>query len=210
MCKHDKSALYERAVEQGVAITQTHNEIARKIFLCYPTYAFNNQLELEFEIRNKIANFFKIPILSVQFCGSAKLGFSYHKKTPFTSETSDLDVSIISEMLYIKYLNLAFRVTDGYSDLSKFLSTKKLSASLVHQGFIDNSMRGFIRPDLLPSCEEKLSWFNFFNKLSTQYIYFFKNINAGIYCNEYFYESKQSTVVKQYLEDRVQNDKISG
>lgn len=189
-------------IDTGISNGNTDTEIARKIFLSYPTSVFENKHEIEFDIKNKISQFFDIPITSVQVAGSAKLGYSYHKSKIFEIGESDLDIAIINTDLYLRYAMIAFQKTNGYTDLSHFKQQGTLGGVKVKDNFIKYLARGILRPDLLPNCEEKIDWFKFFNNLSSEYIKIFKNINAGIYCNEKFYEHKQSDVIKKYKNKR--------
>ncbi len=190
---------YEKAVKMRQE-HQTDNDIARKLFLCYPTHVFKDQEEVEFEIKDEISKHFNISILSVQFCGSAKFGYSYHNSRLFNANESDLDVSIIDTPLYLKFLRIAHEVTKGYSDFSKFRSRNHMTGKSICSNFTSYLSKGIVRPDLMPSCEEKLKWFTFFNLLSNKYSKLFKNINAGIYCNEYFFESKQKYIIQKIQE----------
>ena len=74
-----------------------------------------------------------------------------------------------------------------------------------HQGFVSYLAKGMIRPDLMPRCKEKDEWFEFFNRLSSDYYQLFKNINGGIYADYYFFEDKQAAVVGQYRKHRKGN-----
>lgn len=50
------------SIDKGIAEKKTHLEIVRKVYLTYPTKAFIDNEERQFEILNEISNFFKIPI----------------------------------------------------------------------------------------------------------------------------------------------------
>lgn len=198
--------MYNNGMNVGIKQRLSNNEIARKIFLSYPTDIFKDKLDIEFDIRNRISIKFDIPIISIQVSGSAKTGYSYHKDKNFELGVSDLDVSIINEKLFLQYMKIAYKTTNGYSDLSKFSSSKGLSGGEVQKSFIKYIGKGLLRPDLLPSCIEKDEWFKFFNGLSQDYFKLFKNINAGIYCNEFFFEYKQADVVRKYKKEGKSND----
>lgn len=194
--------MYNNGMHAGISQKLSDNEIARKIFLSYPTDVFKDKLDMEFDIRNRISERFDIPITSIQVSGSAKTGYSYHKEKNFELGISDLDVSIINEKLFLQYMRIAYRTTKGYCDLSKFSSSKGLSGGEIQKSFIQYIGKGLLRPDLLPNCREKEEWFKFFNELSQDYFKIFKNINAGIYCTEFFYEHKQADVIRKFKEER--------
>lgn len=192
--------MYNTGIRNGLSSNLKATEIARKFFLSYPTNVFQNKYEIEFEIRNKISQKFQIPISSIQVAGSAKTGYSYYKKKEFQPGISDLDIAIINEKLFIEYMQISFRTTNHYSDLSKF-SNKNVALGIdIYKSFSNYLSRGIFRPDLMPSCREKGEWFRFFNSLSEQFYELFNNINAGIYCNEFFYEHKQSDLVNKFQE----------
>lgn len=50
----------------------------------------------------------------------------------------------------------------------------------------------------MPSCGERADWNKFFGKLSGDNTDLFKNINAGIYASQYFFESKQRSCIATY------------
>ena len=59
---------------------------------------------------------------------------------------------------------------------------------------------GYFRPDLMPNCLDRLSWFRFFSTLSEKYIQYFNGINAGIYLSPTFFLYKQFTALDKSLE----------
>ncbi|WP_411735613.1 hypothetical protein [Paenibacillus sp. M2] len=174
-------------------------EIVRKLYICYPTKAFEGREEIGFHIFNEISNFFKVPFSAVHVVGSAKTGTSYFKSTEFVEGKSDLDIAIISPELFMSYMELSYIVTKGYSDQSVFKIDPRSRRPVTEQ-FRDYLSKGIFRPDLMPQCNEKQEWWNFFNKLSNQHHGLFKNINAGIYATQYFFEFKQIEALKKYME----------
>src|SRR5689334_7185986 len=107
---------YNDAIELGLSKKLTHSEIARKIYLCYPTNVFVNNEETAFEILDKISNHFYVPFTNIQVVGSSKTGFSYHQSKEFIPTESDLDIAIIDTSLFIKYTQVALKVTKRYKD----------------------------------------------------------------------------------------------
>lgn len=168
--------------------------IARKLFLDYPNYtaSYYDQHDIEFEIKNKISIFFNIPFHCIHICGSSKTGKSFFKHTNFDKKNSDFDIAIISSSLYTKYLEIIFKYTDGFKIKTKF-PRKKYNGKFIDgkEHFLQYINIGYFRPDLMPQCKEKDEWFRFFNQISEEYIQYFKNINAGIYLSQTFFEHKQ-------------------
>ena len=171
---------YDDGIKLGIQQSSSDHEIARKIYLCYPTQAFINNEEIAFDILNRVSTNFNIQFTNVQVVGSSKTGYSYHKNREFRSGESDLDIAIIDSNMFLKHARIAFKVTKRYQDLTSFRTTEQ------HQGFVSYLAKGMIRPDLMPRCKEKDEWFEFFNRLSSDYYQLFKNINGGIYADYYF------------------------
>ncbi len=95
-------------------------DISRKIYLSYKTEVFRDDEEIEFYIINSISKYFNVPFSSVQVCGSAKTGLSFHKEKKFITCESDLDIAVISLELFNKFAESANEISKGYSDLSCF------------------------------------------------------------------------------------------
>lgn len=191
--------IYNYGIQKGLDDRVKDNIIARKIYLSYPTDIFKDKLDIEFDILNEISEHFDIPLSSIQIAGSAKTGYSYYKQKEFIIGKSDLDIAIVNEILFTKYMEISYRTTRQYSDLTKFHSRKEgVTGQDVYTSFLKYIAKGYFRPDLMPACTEKSNWFEFFSKLSDKYFEIFKSINAGIYCNQYFYESKQADNIKQF------------
>ncbi|MFZ6657100.1 hypothetical protein [Undibacterium sp. TJN19] len=180
--------LHRDAIQLGFKNENPLDQIARKIYVTYPSFVFEKNFELKFEIFNEIANRWNIPINQILITGSAHTGESFHKANQFTSGESDLDVAIISERLFLEYLDYACKATNGYKDLSKF---ERRDGKSVYDGFVNNLARGFFRPDLMPLCQARTSWFDFFQKISQKHLAKFKSINAGIYSTLQTFEYKQ-------------------
>ncbi len=106
---------HRNAIQKSFIERKSHNEIARKIYLSYPTSALVGHEEKQFEIANEISNNFSVPIMAVQLSGSAKTGYSFHTGKEFSSENSDLDIAIIDPGLYQRYMEIVFIITEGYT-----------------------------------------------------------------------------------------------
>jgi hypothetical protein len=183
-------------IKSSITNKESFKIIARKIFLSYPTFAFFNREEMEFQIKNEVSGYFKIAFGSVQIGGSSKTGFSPYKNRGFVEGESDLDVAIINNPLFTTFSEISHMQTKGYSDLSKFTYNSKTGQNDFHF-FQSNLSNGYFRPDLMPNSKEKSEWFTFFNQLSNKYFEIFKSINAGIYASEYFFETKQIDCIRK-------------
>ncbi|MGB0368017.1 MAG: hypothetical protein ACPGU4_00110 [Flavobacteriales bacterium] len=188
--------MYNEGIDKGLADGFRNEIVARKIYLSFPTKVFDGKPEIQFDIQNKIASFFNVPITAVQVAGSAKTGYSYYKNRGFIEGESDLDIAIVDKDLFINYTEMVFRETRGFSNLASFGRTKDGDEHFpIYRKYLS---KGIFRPDLMPSGNAKKKWFNFFNKLSEPHFELFKSINAGIYLSSFYFEFKQSNNIELY------------
>ncbi|MDH6303882.1 hypothetical protein M2459_000214 [Parabacteroides sp. PF5-5] len=188
------------AIDKSIKEKLTHREIVRKVYLTYPTKAFIEREEQQYEIFNEISSHFSIPINHIQVCGSSKMGRSFHKDSQFTPKSSDLDIAIIDTALFLKYSEIIFNATNGFNDCTKFTGKKGENNFLNYSSYI---AKGIFRPDYMASCKERAEWFNFFNQLSLKYKDYFKSINAGIYLSQVYFEHKQSSNIRYYIKSKI-------
>ncbi|MGV2703380.1 UNVERIFIED_CONTAM: hypothetical protein MT382_07195 [Aeromonas salmonicida] len=187
------------SIEAGLQSKKPYNEIIRKVYLSYPTKTLVGDEERQYDILNEISCFFNVPIMSIQVAGSAKTGRSFHKQRNFEPKNSDLDIAIIDSGLYINYVEKIFTVTKGYTDKTGF---KIKDGNNTVEEYISYLTRGIFRADLMPTCEERKIWNQFFGKLSNKHSDLFKSINAGIYMSQLFFECKQRSIIRNYIETR--------
>ena len=185
-CKKDREN-----INNSSEIKYEHTAITREVYLSYPTFSFFNRPEEEFLIKNGIAENFGVDIFSIHFGGSAKTGESYHKVNKFKFGKSDLDAAIISQSLFVKYLEITCVATSNFSDLTHFDTTE---AEI--KMFKKYLLRGIFIPELMPSCQERLAWRKYFNNLSASHISLFDNINCWIYSSQRIFEMKFAATIK--------------
>jgi hypothetical protein len=173
----------------------SHRFITRRLYLYDFGYVFAATPDRGFQILNAICEKFKLTFSSVRVVGSAHTGYSYLKKRDFVLGESDLDVAIISPWLFQEYSQAVYWLTHRYTDLTRF---QRKAGRSVAPSFREYLGSGQFRPDFMPQCQLKADWFSFFNKLSNGYTDLFKNINAGIYLSEGFFEMKTSSIVEAY------------
>lgn len=174
-------------------------EIIRKVYLTYPTKALIGNEESQYEILNEISGFFNVPIMNIQVAGSAKIGQSLHKGREFIEGESDLDIAIIDQNLFLNYMQQIFEVTKGYSDRTKFPFRNGVSTDGEYLNYLT---KGIFRADLMPTCEARRLWNQFFGQLSKRHGKLFKSINAGIYLSQLFFENKQRSAINKYKLNR--------
>jgi hypothetical protein len=187
------------AISEGLKQGKPFHEIARKVFLTYPTKIFVGDEERQYRILNEIAAQFDVPIHNIHACGSAKIGRSFHKHRDFAAKESDLDVAILDARLFATCVESVLSVSKGYSDRTGFHIRDGVN---VYDEYIQYLARGIFRPDLMPSCPERAAWHNFFGKLSDKHSDLFKSITAGIYLSQSCFEQKQRSVIRNYQADR--------
>jgi len=188
---------YFEAIKAGGEARTPYHEIARKVFLTYPTHAFIGDEERQYSVYNEIAIFFEIPITSIHVAGSAKIGRSIHKGRDFVRGTSDLDIAIIDGRLFTRYMEHVCKVSKNYTDLTRFPPSKVPSTC---EAYLKYLSKGIFRPDLMVTGQERAKINNFFGTLSSKYSDLFGSINAAIYLSESFFENKQRSVIKNFFE----------
>ncbi|MBN1379482.1 MAG: hypothetical protein JXA04_09630 [Gammaproteobacteria bacterium] len=184
------------SIKYGLNCKQPPHEIVRKVYLTYPTKALIGSEEKQYEILNSISTFFEIPIISIHVVGSAKVGKSLHQNTDFIPGKSDLDVAIIDALLYVKYMELSFKISNGYSDKTKFPIQN--GGQSTFEQYVYWLSKGIFRPNLMPFGPERAEWTSFFGKLSDKHSDLFGRISAGIYLSQTFFEYKQRSAIEGY------------
>lgn len=204
-----KSKYYFDTIKNDLQDGKNKYDIARKLFISFPNYTAieYEQHSIEFEIKNEISKFFNAPFHAIHACGSSKTGKSLFKHHDFDKKTSDFDIAIISPELYTKYFEICFKVTNGFTNSTKFPRVKRWNKDQkkfvyvnAKDEFLSYLNIGYFRPDLMPNCLDRLSWFRFFSTLSEKYIQYFNGINAGIYLSPTFFEHKQFAALDKSLE----------
>jgi hypothetical protein len=185
----------DATISNMLTASATSRNIARRLFLYDHAHVFSTSPDRAFEILNDVCGHFSLPFSAVRFVGSAQLGYSYFKSRDFQIKQSDLDVGIISSVMFQKYSEYVYSLTSGYTDQSKFPLKEGVSTV---RAFRDSLSMGFFRPDLMPHSPQRELWFKYFNTLSNKHVDLFKNINAGLYLSECFFEMKNSSVVNEY------------
>ena len=173
------------------------------MYLTYPTSAFVDRHEVEYDIRNRVRLMYQIPISAVQVIGSAKTGFSLVKKTDFQKGTSDLDLAIIDSTLFNRLWEEAYEASNGY-EATKFQDFNDRDGRIVQgsgqKRFLKYLQRGIISPDFLPSSPRRAEIISSFNRITSNYKDDFKKISAFFYCNEFFFQEKLKDTINAHWE----------
>lgn len=179
---------------------ETSLMIARRIYFLSPTLAFEKEPDRELDIYQSVSKFFHIPFNSIQIVGSAKTGISLIKNSPFSAETSDIDIAVIDQSLFMSYVETAFTISEGY--VRNDLFPKDKSGRPTSDSFKYYLTKGMFRPDLMPYCPERARWMSFFSKLSGKHRGFCSGMSAAIYASSVFFEWKQSMVIDKFIAAR--------
>lgn len=175
-------------------------DFARKHIIHGTPYVFKEREEDFFEFRNRIGKQFAIDYYQVYIVGSGKLGFSYLKGTEFNYD-SDIDVAIVSEELYDRYLKYIRKFQYDLERSKERLVEKEYRDYIK---FLKYMAKGWMRPDLLPlkieGIDLKTDWFNFFKMISydKSEVGNYK-VNAGVYKNYNYLEYYTTNSLKEYM-----------
>ena len=101
----------------------------------------------------------------------------------------------MDSVLFRRYAEIVYSQTRGYTDLTQFPVKEGQSSARDFQLYL---CRGYFRPDLMPYGIVKQEWFTFFSDLSKSFSTLFKNINAGIFMSQVFFEGKQISTIRRY------------
>lgn len=178
-------------------------EMARKLFLSYPTCVFIDDHEVEFSIRDRVRKLYQVPLSSVQVIGSAKTGFSLVKKTEFKKGASDLDLAIIDPTMFAKIWEEAHEMSRGF-EATRFNDLPDASGQIVigsgQKRFLQYIQRGIISPDYLPQGEPRRRIIADFARVTQTYQDSFSKISAFFYSSEYFFQVKQTEAINKHWE----------
>ncbi len=148
------------------------------------------------ELKSIIADHFSIHPNEVLIVGSGKLGFSLSENTTkgkfryrHFSESSDIDVAIISQSLFDEIWKLLYDYTEDKGYWSK------------QQEFTSYHFQGWMRPDMLPITPRfdftQTKWWDFFNELTSSQKFGDYKIRGGLYRDWHFLEKYQLKSIRQ-------------
>lgn len=176
-------------------------DFARKFIIHGIPYVFNGREDEFFEFRNRIGKHFSIDYYQVYIVGSGKLGFSYLKGREFNYD-SDIDVAIVSEELYDRYLKYIRKFQYDLERSRERLVEREYKNYIK---FLKYMAKGWMRPDLLPikieGIDLKTNWFDFFNTISYD-----KSeagnykVSAGVYKSYNYLEYYAINSLKEYIQ----------
>jgi len=157
-------------------------EVVRKNILFGDCFVMSQTEYLD--LRSEVATHFNLHPNEVLVVGSAKLGFSIvpHKRFRYFSNESDIDVVIISSVLF----DQIWRATFTYKQEVGFWNQEK--------EFKDYLFRGWIRPDKFPPSDHFSicsDWWEFFRLISNTGKYGSYKIAGALYKSWFYLENYQ-------------------
>lgn len=127
---------------------------------------FQGDEDAYYSFRKRIADHFHINFHEVFITGSAKLGFSPHKRKLFDLD-SDIDVALVSSALYDRIMEYIHVYQMELRENRKAVTSEELKR---YHKFLEYGAIGWMRPDLLPTSfrikQLKMEWFAFFDSIS--------------------------------------------
>lgn len=169
---------------------------AQRVFLEEPSFAITGKKDYEFDIKQRVSNYFSVPFRSIAFCGSAHLGFSPHKNTEFRPGGSDLDIAIISMNAFQDAWATLVETTKAFTDLSGFPPSKKKDIDTPTSVREMMSKRGLLHLDNMPKCERFDNDRTFLDTISKKYNVMFSSVKVSFYISEYAFCWKQNSAIQ--------------
>lgn len=165
-----------------------------RVYLEEPSYCLGRQRDIEFEIKRLVSQGLDVPYKSIAIAGSAQLGFSPHKGTPFTRGKSDLDLAIIDAKLFQSLMEMCISVTRAFSDFQAFTTRGGDQAASELQAYIIR--RGMIRIELMPLCNRVVEIERILARASAAGKGAFSDVNLAVYMSERLFCWKQDSGLK--------------
>lgn len=172
---------------KSIVANKTNNidDIIEEHIIFGTPYIFKDKPSEHYALIKQISSFFNVNQRNVFIVGSAKLGFSISPNKLWRhvdwneDEDSDIDVVVISDLIFDKYWKDILEYNTGIS--------MQINDD-IHKQFLDYLFRGWLRPDKFPyNYEGKKEWFEFFRGISYKPEYGNRKIAVAIYREDYFF-----------------------
>ena len=145
---------------------EDYSSLVRKYLFHGLPFVFDNRESDYYDFRATVASKWNVRFHEVLILGSAKLGYSYYKKTSFSLD-SDIDVSIVNPMLFEEFVKAT-------ADVQYQIERGKIRMTTEEKEKYDKYLRylvkGWMRPDFLPAkmsgIFDRKNWFDYFRSLS--------------------------------------------
>ena len=173
--------------------------IAKYEFLLDRAEYFSDKLDLYLRIKQAICLSLSIDITEVRICGSAYWGHRFRDGSPFQPGVSDLDVAIVSPILFCRSMAEVRDVTKNFTDQTPFpKATKSVSSFEEFQGYAFR--KGIIRIDHLPDTQIRREMIKASDTVSRDFLEHFEKITFSIYDSANSFAVKQSMAAKKFRE----------
>lgn len=187
------------ALLRVTASESDRKDFIRKYLFHGTPFVFKDREDEYFEFRNRIARHFGVSFQEVFIVGSAKLGFSFVKRTTFSYE-SDVDVVIVNDALFEEYCR---QICDFQYQMDVSYKMVSLDERTMYNQFLRYLVKGWMRPDKLPVSFQvdllKNGWFDFFTSISHgksevgNY-----QVTGALYRNYYYLEKYHLSGIERY------------
>ncbi|MCF8511169.1 MAG: hypothetical protein K9G43_06970 [Rhodobacteraceae bacterium] len=141
-------------------------DFVRKHLIHGTPHVFQGREDDFYNFKRRMCDYLRVQHTEIFIVGSAKLGFSPHKRTSFSLD-SDIDLAIVSERLFAEASSFAANVEYKLRSSSVFLRQNQFEK---YHMFLRYLLIGWMRPDFLPHVEPcrdfRTSWFDFFESIS--------------------------------------------
>jgi hypothetical protein len=170
-------------------------QMLRRVYCDQRSFELPEKHRVEFEIKEKVADYYGIDFNSVLICGSAHLGFSPVKETIFEIGYSDIDIAIVDCNLFQLIWSRIIEDTHSFTYQHLFPpGPKRCSGAEFMQTMI--AKRGLIHGHILPYTASFDTHRELTAELTKSYSKYFSKVSFGFYMNEIAFHLKQLSAIK--------------
>lgn len=192
---------YRRNLTENKTRSTSTGEMARKLYLSYPTCVFAEIPEVEYAVRDAASRLYSVPLTAIQVTGSAKTGFSLIKETDFDPMKSDLDLAVIDQRFFSFLWEESYIASNGFSadrfeDPLDEKGERALGAGRLR--FLKYVQRGIISPYFMPASQLRAELLRDVARLGADHRKNFKKITVFFYASEFFFHSKQEDSINKH------------
>ena len=183
--------------------SDSHKIIVEKLYLINSAITAQEYIDNVHSIFNSISKEFTVPFRHIYTVGSAHMGFSIKNGNPFNKGVSDLDVAIVDQHLFNKYMIAILEETSYYQKQHQFQTHNEIINNEYKiyydfKSYKENLAKGIIHPRYFPIGETKKIWDKFFNEITFKHKSIFEKITACIFLSVEFFRLKQESNIKYF------------
>ncbi|AXT34478.1 hypothetical protein D1820_05510 [Phaeobacter sp. LSS9] len=170
-------------------------ERAKHEFLLDQAIYFIDKPDLYLSIKNKMALALGQPGSAIRICGSAYWGKKYRDETPFEPGVSDLDIAIVSPLLFSQCMTEIREICAGFTDLTPF---PVKGSENTYETFRQYAVKkGMLRADFLPNVPTMQKLKRIAHHVSGDYLEHFSRITTCIYDSDDAFALKQTFALEK-------------